>query len=150
MARAKATTGKRNIGPFTVYRGWTDEERVLDQLSLTRDMLTDDDESYLRLTVDAANRAIAYWRPDLEVPHFQDTRGPFSSHFHWEYLGGANDDYREDWMIVLGATMLAMSWFQRRGSDIAAFAEFGGPPPAIGRDIEQLLRINRAARPVIA
>jgi hypothetical protein len=88
-----------------------------------------EDLQYLALCVAAANRAVQVWRPDLEVPQPGDTPDP---------------------MVALGAGMMAVNWFQRRSSDVAAFAEFGGPPPAISRDIEHLLRINRAANPVIA
>lgn len=133
------------------YRGWVTVATLLDHMAVSRSMLTDEDLRYLQLSVDAANRAVAFWRPDLEVPWVMETKGPFANTFSWEYDGGIDiSGYREDYMIVLGTTMLATSWYQRRSQDIAAFAEFGGPPPAVGRDIEQLLRINRAHAPVVA
>lgn len=101
---------------------WTSSERVLDLLGNPE--LLPEDQRYVDLCVQAANRAVTVWRPDL--------------------------DLSDDPMVSLGATMMAVAWLQRRSGDVAAFAEFGGPPPAIGRDIEQLLRINRAAGPVIA
>ena len=61
----------------------------------------------------------------------------------WYYLGDAR--------VALGATMLASRWYKRRGSDeIAAFTEFGGPPPTVDKDVETLLQINRAFRPVVS
>jgi hypothetical protein len=104
---------------------WATAEKVLDLLGTPA--VDAEDTRFLDLCVGAANQAIAVWRPDL--------------------VDATPVDHP---MIQLGTTMIAMAWFQRRSGDVAAFAEFGGPPPAIGRDIEQLLRINRAAGPVIA
>jgi hypothetical protein len=103
---------------------WTTAEQVLD--SMGNPMLLEEDLRFLNLCVEAANSAVAMWRPDL------DPAAPVEPH------------------IALGTAMVATAWFQRRSGDVAAFAEFGGQPPAIGCDIEQLLRINRAARPVIS
>jgi hypothetical protein len=51
----------------------------------------------------------------------------------------------------LGATMLASRWYSRRGSgDVSAFAEFGGPPPSIDRDVEMQLQVGRFFGPVVA
>jgi hypothetical protein len=103
---------------------WTTSAQVLD--SMGNPVLLAEDQRFLDLCVDAANSAVSMWRPDL------DPAAPIEPH------------------IALGTAMVATAWFQRRSGDVAAFAEFGGPPPAIGRDIEQMLQINRAAKPVIA
>jgi hypothetical protein len=53
--------------------------------------------------------------------------------------------------LVLGSLMLATRWYSRRnGNEVAALNEFGVAPPAIDRDIETILGIGRAHRPVVA
>jgi hypothetical protein len=47
--------------------------------------------------------------------------------------------------------MLATRWYSRRnGTEAAQLTEFGSVVPAIDRDIEALLNVGRAARPVVA
>lgn len=106
---------------------WTNTELVLDHMGSPA--LQVEDLRFVDLCVRAANRAVAYWRPDLDPPAPGEPKNP---------------------MIVLGSTMLATAWFQRRNGDVSTFTEFGGPPPALSRDIERLLGINRSAKPVIA
>lgn len=86
------------------------------------------DDAWLAQVVAATNTFVASKRPDLAVP-------------------GATpvDD------VVLGARMLAARWYTRRnGQEVAALNEFGAAPPVIDRDIETMLQIGRAFRPVIA
>ena len=53
----------------------------------------------------------------------------------------------------LGLIMLAARLFERRGADgndQNAGYEFSGPIPLIGREIQELLRLGRYYRPVVA
>lgn len=53
--------------------------------------------------------------------------------------------------MVLGSTMLGTRWYTRRNAtEVAALNEFGTAPPSIDRDIETMLGIGRAHRPVVA
>jgi hypothetical protein len=85
------------------------------------------DDDWLTQVVEATNIFVNQARPDLS-----DTLTP-------------------DGRMVLGATMLATRWYSRRnGQEIAALNEFGTAPPSIDRDIEAILGIGRAHRPVVA
>ena len=121
------------------------------------------DDAWLGLCVDAVNLAICQWRPDLDharcVPsHGGAPGGQFDpSQFAWtNYVTGGGNivgawQYTGNPRVSLGATMLAQRWYTRRNaSEVAAFTEMGGPPPAIDRDIALLLEIQRDFRPVVA
>jgi hypothetical protein len=82
------------------------------------------DDEWLALVVRAVNLLVSQMRPDAT----------------------SGDD-----RVRLGATMLAQRLYARRNAgEVAAFAEFGGPPPTVDRDIEFLLEVNRGFRPVVA
>lgn len=83
------------------------------------------DEQWLALVVDGVNAYVAGVRPDVA--------DPWPGQIQW------------------GAIQLATRWYSRRNAnEISAFTEFGGPPPAIDRDIEAALGIGRFYGPVIA
>lgn len=68
-----------------------------------------------------------------------------------QYYTGGVWMYRGDPLLTWGATQLATRWYSRRNAtEMAAFSEFGGPPPNIDRDIEVSLGIGRGYRPAIA
>jgi hypothetical protein len=152
VAVQKNRVSKRGLTIIPQYTGWVSAGLVRKHLG--NPVLECAEEDYLRLCVDAVNRAIAYWRPDLAPPLFWRTAGPFSHHFSMAFLGGASKVSGRDPMIVLGATMYAVRLFQRKGSgsaEVAAYAEFGqGPPPVLDHDIAILLRVGRAHAPVVA
>ena len=102
---------------------WIDTEDVKNALGL--DPSDTVDAEWLKNVVRGVNRLV------------DDTRAD----------GNCLPDDRTKW----GATQLATRWYGRRNAqDIAAFAEFGGPPPAIDRDIEIALRIGRYYPPTVA
>lgn len=52
---------------------------------------------------------------------------------------------------VWGALQLGTRWYSRRNSnDLSAFAELGGVPPSIDRDIAVALEVDRYFRPAVA
>ena len=64
-------------------------------------------------------------------------------------LPGADPPAVLDPLTVWGALQLGTRWYSRRNSnDLTAFAELGGVPPSIDRDIAVALRIERYYGPV--
>ena len=89
------------------------------------------DDAWLILVVDAVNQFVSDSRADLFDPE--------------------SGTWLADGRTVWGAVQLATRWYGRRNSqDIAAFAELGGPPPSIDRDIAVALRVDRYYRVVVA
>lgn len=87
------------------------------------------DSDWIEQVTAAANAFIRRNRPDLAT-------------------AAATDPDVQD--VRLGLRMLAVRWYQRRGSEqSASFADFG-PLPAVDKDIEILLGVGRGAAPVIA
>ena len=174
--RSRSSVGSPQGGSAGL--AFTTVERVKSSLGIGIYDVVDDD--WLQLVVDATNMSVCQWRPDLWWNHctgcqagtyagqrgccctchfgggtgrggdfarqdyaFQDYSVPGTTSGAWYYLG--------DPRVTLGATMLATRWYKRRGSEeISAFTEFGGPPPTVDKDVETLLQINRAFRPVVA
>ena len=87
------------------------------------------DSAWLTLVTAAVNRFVDDTRP-RPVPE-----------------GGWPVDDRTRW----GAVQLGTRWYSRRNAiDVAAYEQFGAPPPAIDRDIEIALQLNRHYGPVVA
>jgi hypothetical protein len=120
--------------------GWASVHDVVTELGSP--VLSTSDLESLRRSVDAANRYVAAARADLPYPW---TPGLFDT-----YAQPAGTAVDADPRISLGVTMLAARWWQRRGSnDNTMVGEFGAFP-TIDRDVEAILGVGRAYRPVIA
>ena len=102
---------------------WVTVPEVKRALGLTEYDTVDD--AWLKVVVRGTNRFI------------DDTRAG----------GHCLPDDRTKW----GATQLATRWYGRRNAqEVAAYAELGGPPPALDRDLEIALRLGRHYPPVVA
>lgn len=107
---------------------WTTRDDVRDALGL--DPADTVDDAWLDQVVAAVNQFVDDTRPPLVDPDVP-----------------VEVDPRTAW----GATQLGTRWYSRRNSnDLSAFAEFGGVPPSIDRDIAVALRIDRYFRAVVA
>lgn len=107
---------------------WITEDDVRSALGI--DPVDVSDDEWLTLTTAAVNRFVDDTRP-APPPE-----------------GGWVVDDRTRW----GAVQLATRWYSRRNAqDVAAYAEYAGaPPPAMDRDIEIALGLNRHYGPVVA
>lgn len=113
--------------------------------------ITPEDSRSIRLATQAANWYLMNARPDLPVPWQDEKTGPFDGAFNSAFQNRLSSDVH--WLnpqISWGVTQLALRWHKRYGTDTASFGEFGGSVPAIDKDIEQVLNVNRAFRPVVA
>jgi hypothetical protein len=106
---------------------WITDADVRSALGLVPADIADD--AWLSLCTVAVNRFVDDTRPVPLPP------------------GGHVVDGRTRW----GAVQLATRWYSRRNAqDVAAYAELGGPPPSVDRDIEISLQINRYFGPAVA
>jgi hypothetical protein len=111
-------------GSRVAVRKWVTTQQAKDTLGLGKYDVIDD--AWLADVCEAVNAFIARARPDLT-------------------------DTTDDEAVSLGARMLAARWYTRRnGNEAAVLNEFGTPLPSIDRDIETMLQVGRAARPVVA
>jgi hypothetical protein len=106
------------------------------------------DAGRLTLICQGLNRAVGQWRPDLPVPTLDGDFDPatfapaFDSHDGLTVTGW-------DPRITLGLVSLAQRMYSGLGTGGAEqYDPDVGLPPVMSREIETLLEINRAFRPV--
>ena len=112
---------------------------------------TDDEHKLIGLAVDAANSYVTRCRPDVEPPAaWTDATGKR----HVAVRDPANPDMPEGeaGAIARAAVEVCAAWVKQggRGTSASSYAEFGYQPPIVGKDVQDLLRIGRSARSVVA
>jgi hypothetical protein len=112
------------------------------------------DERALALAVAAANRCVQVWRPDLPPSQVTFRGGAYSADYAEAYAT-SESLLDVDPMIRQGATRLAASFYNRRGSMGGDYAGFDGAampamPGVIDADIQALLGVGRHHGPVVA
>lgn len=149
MSRSRlSTSGHETRKRVPVQVGWIAVAQLIQSLGVTP--ASGVDREWADLTVKAVNRFIRDTRPDLPYPTAIRLSGQFSKQFSGQFNNSDGTVIDGNPRITMGALMLAQAWYSRRGTgqDIAEYAELGGPPPSISRDIEVMLGIGYHFDPV--
>lgn len=112
------------------------------------------DQQRLEQVCKGLNKTVKDWRPDLPVPTVSWHSNAFDPAVFAPAFDTAPGEVRKNWddRITLGLSKLAHAWYNGLGTGAIPdqYDGFSGPPPMMTRDVEQLLEVGRAFRPVVA
>ncbi len=125
---------------------WVTVDDYTDAVGL--EPLTDADRRMVHTCCQAASAYITRVRPDLVPP--AAWVDPTTRRTYVAVRPEPEENDLGD--VCRAAISLAQSWYDQRasGQSSSTYAEFGYSPPKIGKDVQDALRVGRAARSTIA